>query len=242
MSQVLAAAEEADTAMAAAQSTATAAQRRVRRDMRAHRSGARWPAQAGRWGAARYTGAAMFRALLPIALLLACTAAAPAEAKRLFVNGDSLAVGTQPYFPGALPGWSIRTSASISRHAFEGPGVLRATGSLPPYVAVSLGTNDDPRHTSGFRSAIRQTMAVVGKDRCVVWATIRRPPVAGASYSGYNQVLKAEARARANLKVVRWRRMVDHHPEWLAGDGVHVSAAGYSARARAFAKKLRRCP
>src|SRR5215213_8106292 len=89
-------------------------------------------------------------------------------AARLFVNGDSLAVGTQPYFPGALPGWSIRTSASISRHAFEGPGVLRSVGSLPPYVAVSLGTNDDPRYTSGFRSAIRQTMAVVGADRCVV--------------------------------------------------------------------------
>jgi len=184
----------------------------------------------------------MLGRLIPLALLVVLIAAPPAGAERLFVNGDSLAVGTQPYFPGALPGWSIRTSASISRHAFEGPGVLRSVGSLPPYVAVSLGTNDDPRYTSGFRSAIRQTMAVVGADRCVVWATVRRPPVAGASYSGFNQVLKAEARARPNLKVVRWRRLVDHHPEWLAPDGVHVSATGYAARARAFAKKLRRCP
>jgi hypothetical protein len=212
----------------------------VRRDMAAHRSGARTPAQVRYGAATRYTGA-MLRRLLLIVLLLGCMAP-PAEAKSLFVNGDSLAVGTQPYMPRALGGWSIRTSASISRHANEGPGVLRAAGSLPPYVAVSLGTNDDPRHTAGFRTAIRQTMAVVGKQRCVVWATIRRPAVAGATYSGYNQVLKAEARARPNLKVVRWRRMVDHHPEWLAGDGVHVSAAGYAARARAYAEKLRRCP
>jgi lysophospholipase L1-like esterase len=185
----------------------------------------------------------MVRSVLLSALLLAC-AAAPAGAKErsLFVNGDSLAVGTQPYFPGALPGWKIRTSASISRHANEGPGVLRAAGSLPRVIAVSLGTNDDPRQTAGFRSAIRQTMAVAGQDRCVVWATVLRPPVAGASYAGYNQTLKAEARKRANLKVVRWRKLVHRHPEWLAGDGVHVSAAGYQARARAFARKIHRCP
>jgi hypothetical protein len=179
-----------------------------------------------------------------LTVLVVAAVAAPAMAKEhaLFVNGDSLAVGTQPYFPGALPGWRIRTSASISRHAFEGPGVLRAVGPLPPYIAVSLGTNDDPRSTSGFRQAIRETMSVVGKDRCVVWATVLRPPVAGASYTGYNQTLKAEARKRPNLKVVRWRALVHAHPYWLAGDGVHVTAEGYRARARAFARKIRRCP
>lgn len=175
-------------------------------------------------------------------VIAALAPAAGAQERSLFVNGDSLAVGTQPYFPGALPGWRIRTSASISRHAFEGPGVLRAAGTLPPYVAVSLGTNDDPRNVSGFRAAIRATMAVVGARRCVVWATVLRPPVAGASYTGYNQALKAEARKRPNLKVVRWRKLVHAHPEWLAGDGVHVTATGYRARARAFARKLRRCP
>jgi hypothetical protein len=109
------------------------------------------------------------------ALLLAVVASPEADAKSLFVNGDSLAVGTQPYFPGALPGWSVRTSASISRHAFEGPGVLRSAGSLPRYLAISLGTNDDPRQASVFRSAIRETMAIAGPRRCVVWATVVRP-------------------------------------------------------------------
>ena len=142
----------------------------------------------------------MKHSLLVMTLLATLAVAAPAAAqdRRLFVNGDSLAVGTEPYFPGALPGWSIRTSASISRHAFEGPGVLRSMGSaLPPVIAVSLGTNDDPRHTAGFRNAIRQTMAVAGPSRCVVWATINRPPVAGTPYTAYNTLLREEGAAAA---------------------------------------------
>ena len=35
-----------------------------------------------------------------------------------------------------------------------------------------------------------------------------------------------------NLRVVNWARMVRRNPQWLAGDGVHVNADGYRARAR----------
>jgi lysophospholipase L1-like esterase len=170
-------------------------------------------------------------------------ASASGAANRLFVNGDSLAVGTQPYFPGALPGWSIRTSASISRHAFEGAGVLRAQGSsLARVVFVSLGTNDDPRNVGSFRSSVRSIMSVAGPERCVVWSTIVRPAVAGASYAGYNRVLKAEAAARPNLRVFRWRALLSRHPEWLGPDGVHVTGVGYKVRAREIAKKITACP
>ena len=163
--------------------------------------------------------AALFTALL--------VAAAPAAAakRRLLVNGDSLAVGTQPYIGAALPGWRVLHSVAISRHAYEGPGVLRAYGRrLPAVIHVSLGTNDDPRQASGFLSAIHAVMDAVGRRRCVVWANIVRPPVAGASYRGYNRVLGHEARRRRNLRVVDWARLVREHPGWLAGDGVHVSA------------------
>jgi lysophospholipase L1-like esterase len=37
-------------------------------------------------------------------------------------------------------------------------------------------------------------------------------------------------------------RMVRRHPEWLAHDGVHVSAAGYRARAKAVARAVAQCP
>jgi len=85
-------------------------------------------------------------------------------------------------------------------------------------------------------------MKVVGPDRCVVWSTIVRPSVAGASYAGYNRILKAEAAERPNLRVFRWRALLSRHPEWLGPDGVHVSAVGYRARAREIAKKITACP
>jgi hypothetical protein len=192
---------------------------------------------------------ALAPALAGAALLLAPTSlgavhetAEASLSRRLFVNGDSLAVGTRPYLPRALRRWGVTQSVSISRHAPEGASVLRAYGrGLPRVIHVSLGTNDDPRALSSFRSSIRAVMGVAGPRRCVVWANVVRPPVAGASYAGYNRVLAQESKGRENLRVVNWARLVRENPSWLAGDGVHVSATGYQARARRVAESVRRC-
>lgn len=183
--------------------------------------------------------------ILPAALLavLLLVPPAPAEPSRnLLVNGDSLAVGTGPYLPRMLRRWRVTQSTAVSRHAFEGASVMRAYGRrLPRVIHLSLGTNDDPRNLSGFRSAIRSVMAVAGRRRCVVWANVVRPPVAGASYAGYNRVLAQESKGRSNLRVVNWARLVRQNPGWLAGDGVHVSATGYAVRAQTVARSVRRC-
>jgi lysophospholipase L1-like esterase len=181
-------------------------------------------------------------ALLVGLALLAAPASAQALSHRLLVNGDSLAVGTRPYIPAELRGWRVTQSAAVSRHAFEAAGILRAYGrSLPRVIHVSLGTNDDPRQVSSFRAAIRDVMAVAGPHRCVVWTNIVRPPVAGASYAGYNRALAQESRPRENLRVVDWARLVRQNPQWLVGDGVHVNADGYRARAHAIVRSVRRC-
>jgi hypothetical protein len=184
------------------------------------------------------------RRLSALALVLALAAPPSAEAlsRRLLVNGDSLAVGTEPYIPRELRRWRVTQSTEVSRHAFEGADVMRAYGrSLPRVIHVSLGTNDDPRTVDAFRAAIRDVMKVAGPRRCVVWTNIVRPPVAGASYAGYNRALARESRPRQNLRVVDWAHMVRDNPHWLAGDGVHVSADGYQARAKAIARSVRRC-
>jgi hypothetical protein len=183
-------------------------------------------------------------ALAAVAVALLWTAAAPAltSERSLLVVGDSLAEGTRPYIPKELPGWRIKQSAKVSRHASEGDDVMRRYGDrLPRVIHASLGTNDDPRDVRGFRAAIRSVMKLAGTGRCVVWANIVRPPYGGVSYRGYNRALADEDARRANLLVLNWKRMVRRHPEWLADDGVHVSAAGYAARARAVAKLVRRC-
>jgi hypothetical protein len=130
----------------------------------------------------------------------------------------------------------------VSRHAGDGDDVMRRYGrSLPRVVHVSLGTNDDPSQTGAFGAAVGDVMDVAGDGRCVVWANIVRPPYGGVSYRGYNRVLARQDERRDNLLVLNWVRMVRRHPEWLADDGVHVSAAGYRARAKAVARLVRRC-
>jgi len=169
-------------------------------------------------------------------------ASAASLSRRVLHNGDSLAVGTALYLRPALPGWAIRTSADISRHASEGPPVLRRLGSrLPRVIVMSLGTNDDPRALGLFRRAIRSTMRIAGPRRCVVWANIVRPPVAGAGYGAMNAVLAREAGRRRNLRLFNWVRMARAHRGWFGPDRVHPSGVGYRARARGIAEEVRRC-
>jgi lysophospholipase L1-like esterase len=177
-----------------------------------------------------------------LCVLLCAPASADALSRRLLVNGDSLAVGTKPYIPRELDGWKVTQSTAVSRHAHQGADVMRSYGRrLPRVVHVSLGTNDDPRQVEGFRASIEEVMEVAGERRCVVWTNIVRPPFKGTSYDGYNRALAGADRERDNLRVVNWARMVERNPEWLADDGVHVSAEGYRGRAKAVARQVRRC-
>jgi hypothetical protein len=179
---------------------------------------------------------------LAFALLVCASASAEAASRSVLVNGDSLAVGTKRHIPRMLDGWKVKQSTATSRHAYEGADVMRSYGRrLPRVIHVSLGTNDDPNRVEGFRAAIDEVMDVAGGRRCVVWTNIVRPPYEGTSYDAYNRALAREDRARDNLRLMNWVRMVERNPEWLAEDGVHVSADGYRARARAVARQVKRC-
>jgi hypothetical protein len=161
---------------------------------------------------------------------------------RLLVVGDSLAVGTRPFIRRELHGWEVSHSVAVGRRSFEGVALLRTLApSLPRVIHVSLGTNDDARHVSRFRAAIQEILEIAGPDRCVVWANIVRPPMAGASYAAYNRALARESRSEERLRVVDWARLIRLNPHWLRRDGVHASPEGYKERARAVARSVRRC-
>jgi hypothetical protein len=162
--------------------------------------------------------------------------------RTLLVVGDSLTVGTQPYIGHFLRGWRVRHDVSISKQVTEGPGDLKRWGRrLPRVIFVNLGTNGDPRAVGTFLTSLRRVMKIAGPNRCVVWASIVRPPVGGASYHAMNRTLANQARKRRNLIMFRWVRMARAHPYWFGGDHVHVTATAYRTRARAMAVQIRHC-
>ena len=109
---------------------------------------------------------------------------------------------------------------------------MRSYGrSLPRVIHVSLGTNDDPRASAGFRAAIREVMAVAGAAPLRRLDEHRAPAVPGHELRGLQPGARARSRAaRENLRVVNWARLVRRAPaSWLVDDGVHVTPTGYRA-------------
>lgn len=191
------------------------------------------------------------RAKLALALVLALTCAGSAlagttrsAARAVYVDGDSLSVGTGWYLSSFLPGWTLRGTVAVSRHAYQGVAAVEERareGLLERVVVVDLGTNDDPSAVSTFKGYVLDVLRAAGPSRCVIWSTINRPPYNGVSYDGYNAVLRALDRKYANLHVFDWARLAQAHPQWFGPDGVHPSQAGYHARASGLAWVIRRC-
>ena len=163
----------------------------------------------------------------------------PALAHEVLDVGDSLSVGTGPYLRRSLHGYRINAVHDVGLHAYDAAAIVsERRASLPPVIVVSAGTNDDPRIVSTFIRSISRVLDAAGPKRCVVWPSIVRPPAVGASYHGLNSALTRAARQHRNLVVIDWVRMVREHHWWLAADGVHVSSAGYRARAAAIASAV----
>jgi hypothetical protein len=156
----------------------------------------------------------------------------------VFDVGDSLSIGAGPYLRARLRGYHIEPAHSVGLHAYDAAHIVSATRPLPAVLVVSAGTNDDPRIVSVFTRSVTTVLQSAGSSRCVVWSTIVRPPAVGATYDGLNGALVRVARRHHNLVVIDWVGMVREHRWWLAADGVHVSSAGYRARAAAIARAV----
>jgi lysophospholipase L1-like esterase len=175
--------------------------------------------------------------VLAFGALVAAGAGATAPA-RVFVVGDSLAVGMRPGLEDALPENDLTWDVKGGIGTPTGLRWLRARleVSTPQALIVSLGTNDgpDPRR---FASRIRRVLAAVPR-ACVVWSTVIRPHRKGP-YHQLNRVLRAEARRNHRLVLVDWERAVREGRVALP-DTVHPDPAGYRYRSRMFASAVRR--
>jgi len=164
--------------------------------------------------------------------------------RRLIVIGDSLAVGMRPYLAGALGGWQVSIDGRVGRPLAEGMAILAGTTIPDPsrtVLAMSLFTNDDPRRTGELSAAIARSLRAVGRDGCVVWATIARPPLNGVSYAAANRTIETAAARDDRLRVVDWAAFTSAHPGVLARDRVHPIPDGYRQRAAMYAQAAASC-
>jgi lysophospholipase L1-like esterase len=184
------------------------------------------------------------------ALILAGAAAvlltgAPATAQsgggNVLVIGDSLQVGTGPYLEQALGSMSVESDDRQSRRSDEGLQTLRAR--LRPehsVVVFDLGTNDDPSNPDAFYANLQAARAAAG-DRCLVVATVLRPPYNGFSVEGMNAAVERFALDNPGVQLVDWYGVATSTPGILYDDGVHARPEGYALRGRLVADAVRSC-
>jgi hypothetical protein len=106
-------------------------------------------------------------------------------------------------------------------------------------VVFPMGTNDSPADTAGFAARLASVAQLAG-ERCLVVATLVRPPVGGVSVAGMNQVVHRFA-VQSRAQVMDWAAVVDAFPDLLVGDGVHATPDGYSLRGSLLAESVRAC-
>jgi hypothetical protein len=180
-----------------------------------------------------------------LAVLLAlAVAAAPALGQGgsgVIVVGDSLEVGTSPYLGRYLPGVPLTVDAVESRPSGDAVQALR-DGLRPSHsvIVFDAGVNDDPAQP-GVLAGDLQTVDQLAGGRCVVVATVSRPPYNGVGPEGLNGAISSFAGSRPNTQLVDWRAAALANPGLINSDGVHPTAAGYQLRARLIARGIGAC-
>jgi lysophospholipase L1-like esterase len=165
-----------------------------------------------------------------------------AAPQQVLYVGDSLGVGTTPGLAREL-GSSARVhgDSRIGRPSPEGLRVLQQTFSSSDQVVVfDLGTNDDPAQPGVLARDLAAARKATG-DRCLVVATLNRPPLGGAPVDGLNQAVLAFSSSADNVQLVDWNAIAQSEPSLLGPDKVHPTPQGYALRAQLFAEAVGAC-
>jgi hypothetical protein len=174
-------------------------------------------------------------------LLSGASAAAQNAGGSVLVIGDSLQVGTGPYLEQQLGAMPVELDSRESRGSGEGLEALR--GRLRPdhsVVVFDMGTNDDPSNPHALYATLQAARAATG-DRCLVVATLLRPPYNGITYDELNAALERFALDTPGVQLVDWYGVATSTPGILYDDGVHARPEGYALRGRLIADAVRRC-
>jgi lysophospholipase L1-like esterase len=132
----------------------------------------------------------------------------------------------------------ISTKAADDDHTgLEAVDEIRARAGEPDRWVIALGTNDAFIHSpERYEAEIGLLLDRIGAGRHVLWIDVALPdePAVEAAWNG---ALAAVATARpADLTVIPWSATAGAHPDWFATDQIHLTPAGYHARAAAVAE------
>jgi hypothetical protein len=176
--------------------------------------------------------------LLGIVVAVWCIACAPAGAAVLYV-GDSLGVGTAPPLREQLGGIRLDVDAEVSRQSAVGLDVLRShIGPQYDTVIFDLGTNDDPAAPASLAADLAGARAVTA-GRCLIVATLNRPPLNGVRIHGLNRAVVEFASRTPGVELVDWHAAAAQPNLFI--DGVHVGPTAYALRAKLFADAIAAC-
>jgi hypothetical protein len=152
----------------------------------------------------------------------------------VLVVGDSLEVGSAPHLRAALGGMAVDVDAEPGRTSSEGVRVLgRRLRPDHEVVVFPLGTNDT---NADVFAANLAAVAQLAGGRCLVLATIARPPLRGASAASLNRVIAAQSTAQ----VADWRSAAGS-PGVLGRDRTHATGQGYALRGSLLAEAVQGC-
>jgi len=194
-----------------------------------------------------------------LALATGCAAAdassgRPADTaapRTVTVVGDSLTVlGEQPVRSALSDGgWFAALDAFPGRTTATQMDALRAAAAREnDATVVELGTNDALAIARGERSLAQVDADIVAAldlfgDRCVVWVIPDRDPERKGIDAGaqVDAVVTREAAHRDTVHIADLAAVLDHHPEYLVADRVHLTGEGYEALGALMADTLSSC-
>jgi len=163
----------------------------------------------------------------------------------LFAIGDSILQGAAEHgnlgIELANDGWDLETVAEVGRTVRWAIDQVRARPTVARYVVVVLGSNP------GFSSAgfgddvltLRDALVARGARR-ILWI----PPRAAdqSRYAEKDSILHQDDHSDPRLVVPDWEPVIDQNPQWLVGDGLHLTEEGYQALARFIREHLAALP
>ncbi len=146
--------------------------------------------------------------------------------------GDSLTVGCTSAFKGLVPDANVDGVVGRQMSAgFDVVSGMKSAGTLGNKVIIELGTNGVFSQEDGQR-----LIDSIGSDKQIYWVNTYGPSLSW--YSEVNAVISALCSANSNVTLIDWASVGQAHPEYFAGDGIHMTGDGYSAYAQLMYNSL----